>query len=112
MTSVTDARKKAPVLRTVRDMALATAEWTKLDAEGREEEAPVYYRPHRWAEPEAYVVARQLHEGEQGLPEPRYTMILTSRDDLPVAEGRYWERGLPSLSDPLVNSPRIRQTYG
>ena len=84
--SVTDPRQKAPVLRIVAGMALAEGEWTALDAEGREQAVLVYYRPGRWAAEEAYVVVRQLHEGEQGLLEPRYTVMLVSRDDLPVAE--------------------------
>ncbi len=32
------------------------------------------------------MVVRQLYEGERGLLEPRYTVMLVSRDDLPVAE--------------------------
>ncbi len=32
------------------------------------------------------MVVRQLYAGEQGLLEPRYTVMLVSRDDLPVAE--------------------------
>ena len=90
---MTDPRRKAPVLRIVEGMERADGEWTALDAEGREQAAPVYYRPSRWAEEEAYMVVRQLHEGEHGLLEPRYTVIPVSRDDLPVAELARGHRG-------------------
>ena len=83
---MTDPRQKVPVLRIVAGMALAEGEWTALDAEGREQAGLVDYRPGRWAAAEAYVVVRQLPEGEPGLLEPRYTVMLVSRDDLPVAE--------------------------
>ena len=46
-TDVKGTWREQPVLRIVRDMALAAAEWTRLDAEGREEAVLVYYRLSR-----------------------------------------------------------------
>ena len=63
--SVTDSRKKRPVLRMVAAMELADQDWTPLDPERREEAALVFYQPKSWKEEEAYVVVRQ-HRGKQG----------------------------------------------
>ena len=84
--SVTDARKKRPVLRMVAAMELADRDWTPLDPERREEAALVFYKPKSWKEEEVYVVVRQQYEGQQKLLEPRSTVILTSRADLPLPE--------------------------
>ena len=84
--SVTDSRKKRPVLRIVAAMELADRDWTPLDPERREEAALVFYKPKSWKEEEVYVVVRQQYEGQQKLLEPRYTVILTSRCDLPLPE--------------------------
>ena len=81
--SVTDSGKMVPVMRIVAAMELADQDWTPLDPERREEAVLVFYQPQRWEEEEVYVVVRQQCEGKQGLLEPRSTVILTSRADLP-----------------------------
>ena len=51
--SVTDSRKKRPVLRMVAAMELADRKWTPLDPERREEAVLVFYQPKGWKEEEA-----------------------------------------------------------
>ncbi len=84
--SVTDPRKKAPILRLAAAMGLREDEWEPLDAAGKERAIVVAYRPARWPEEQVYVVIRRDWDGEQRLLEPVYTVILVSRDRLPVAE--------------------------
>ncbi len=84
--SVTDPRKKAPILRLAAAMGLREDEWEPLDAAGKERAIVVAYRPARWPEEQVYVVIRRDWDGEQRLLEPVYTVIPVSRDRLPVAE--------------------------
>ena len=80
--SVTDPRKRAPVLDGIDD--LPDAAWTDI---GLGEEAVVMrHRPAGWEAEQSYVVVRRLHESGQGRLFPAYTVILVSRDDLPVDE--------------------------
>ena len=84
--SVTDSRKKRPVLRIVAARELADQDWTPLDPERREEAVLVFYKPQSWKEEEVYVVVRQQYEGQQKPLEPRSTVTLTSCADLPLPE--------------------------
>ena len=84
--SVTDPRKKAPVLRIVEEMALDPMYLEPLDAQGVERAVTVTYRPGTWDEEQVYVVIRRDRDGEQELLQPAYTVILVSRDDLRVGE--------------------------
>lgn len=45
----------------------------------------VHHRPEGWRE-HAYVVIRKLYEGDQRRLVPAYTVILVSRDDLPLVK--------------------------
>ncbi len=84
--SVTDPRQKAPLLRLAAARGLREEEWEPLDAAGKERAIVVAYRPARWPEEQVYVVIRRDWDGEQRLLEPVRTVILVSRDRLPVAE--------------------------
>ena len=44
------------------------------------------HRPAGWEAEQSYVVVRRVREGGQGQLFPAYTVILVSRDDLPVDE--------------------------
>ena len=63
--SVTESRKKRPVLRIVVAMELADQDWTLLGPERRQETVLVFYQPKGWKEEEVYVVVRR-HRGKQG----------------------------------------------
>ena len=79
--SVTHDGFRAPVLRMLK--GLPEAAWTDI---GMGEQATlVHHRPRGWRE-HAYVVIRRTHDGAQQRLEPAYTVILVSRDDLPVSE--------------------------
>ena len=76
----------APVLRVVEGKNLADEDWKPLDKRGSERAVTVKYRPGTWAEEQTYVVIRRDRDGEQELLQPVFTVILVSRDDLPVGE--------------------------
>ncbi|MCZ0943860.1 MAG: transposase [Gammaproteobacteria bacterium] len=79
--SVTDANKCRPVLDVVED--LPEHGWTDI---GMGESATwVRHRPARWRDEQSYVVVRGTVE-RQGELFPRLSVILASRDDLPLAE--------------------------
>ncbi len=84
--SVTDPRKKAPILRLAAAMGLREDEGEPLDAAGKERALAVAYRPARGPEEQVCVVLRRDWDGEQRLLEPVCTVIPVSRDRLPVAE--------------------------
>ena len=84
--SVTDPRKKVPLLRIVNEMKLEEGEWEPLDEGGCEREVTVLHRSAGWARFESYVVIRRDWDGAQLLLQPTYTVILVSRDDLRVDE--------------------------
>ena len=48
--SVTDSRRKHPMLRIVAAMELADQDWRPLVPEGREEAVLVFYKPKSWEE--------------------------------------------------------------
>ena len=80
--SVTDPRRRAPVLDGIGE--LPDAAWTDI---GLDEEAAVMrHRPSGWEAEQSYVVVRRVREDGQGQLFPAYTVILVSRDDLPLDE--------------------------
>ena len=79
--SLTDRRKRAPVLDVIE--GLPEEGWTDI---GMGEDATlVRYRPAGWEE-QSYVVVRRRRDRGQSLLLPVYTVILVSRDDLPLDE--------------------------
>ena len=84
--SVTDPRKKAPILRLVDARGLREDAGEPLNTAGKERAIAVAYRPTRWPEEPVYVVIRRDGDGEQRLLEPVCTVIPVSRDRLSVAE--------------------------
>ncbi len=84
--SVTDPRQKAPILRLAAAMELREDEWELLNAAGKERAIVVAYRPARWPEEPVCGVIRRDGDGEQRLPVPVCTVMLVSRDRLPLAE--------------------------
>jgi len=79
--SVTHDGFRRPVLESIED--LPETAWTDI---GLGEEATLtYHRPQGWRE-HPYVVIRRTHDGPQGRLQPAYTVILVSRDDLPLEE--------------------------
>lgn len=79
--SVTNDNNRRPVLRQLE--GLPEAAWQDI---GLGESATVVtHRPKGW-QLQSYVVIRQLYDGPQRRLTPAYTVILVSRDDLPVAE--------------------------
>ena len=79
--SVTHEGFRRPVLESIED--LPETAWTDI---GLGEEATLtWHRPQGWRE-HPYVVIRRTHDGPQGLLQPAYTVILVSRDDLPLEE--------------------------
>ena len=80
--SVTNDRWRAPVLEQIE--GLPDAAWTDI---GMEEEAIfATHRPSGWDEEQRYVVVRRRTENGQALLIPRHTVMLVSRDDLPLKE--------------------------
>ena len=79
--SVTHDGFRRPVLKSIE--GLPETAWTDM---GLGEEATLtWHRPQGWrAHP--YVVIRRTHDGPQGRLQPAYTVILVSRDDLPLEE--------------------------
>ena len=79
--SVTNDNNRRPVLRQLE--GLPESAWSDI---GRGESATlVLHRPSGW-KTQHYVVVRQLYDGPQQRLTPAYTVILVSRDDLPVDE--------------------------
>ncbi|MDE0225404.1 MAG: transposase [Gammaproteobacteria bacterium] len=80
--SVTHDGWRKPVLEQLE--GLPDAAWTDL---GMEEEAIfASHRPGRWEREQHYVVVRRRMRGGQLLLVPHHTVILVSRDDLPLDE--------------------------
>ncbi len=79
--SVTHEGFRRPVLESIE--GLPEAAWTDI---GLGEEATLtWHRSRGWQE-HPYVVIRRTHDGPQGRLQPAYTVILVSRDDLPLEE--------------------------
>ncbi len=109
--SVTDPRQKAPMLRLAAARGLREDEGEPLDAAGKERAIVVAYRPARWPEEQVYAVIRRDGDGEQRLLEPVSTVMLVSRDRLPVAELVRRHRGAASRGRSLRSRGRCR-TWG
>ena len=116
--SVTDARKRKPVLDRLRAMELRDDEWEPLDEGGAESATVVFHRPSGWDREEAYVVVRRTRDGDQLLMEPRYTVIPVGDDRLPVKEAVRRHRGKQGrenafkgpLTDLNLHRPRASRT--
>jgi len=61
-------------------------DWEAINGDGSEHAAFVYHRPGGWKHEQVYVVVRTMQEDKQKLLFPRYTFILVSRNDIPLAE--------------------------
>ena len=83
------------------------ADWEAINDDGSEHEAYIYHRPSGWRHEQAYVVVRTIQQDKQKLLFPRYTFILVSRDDLPLAEVVRRHRGKQgqenALKGPLIH---------
>jgi len=79
--SVTNDTFRRPVLDVLE--GLPERAWTDIGL--GESATRVYHRPQGWTE-HPYVVVRRLYDGPQQRLMPAYTVILVSRDDLPLAE--------------------------
>ncbi len=84
--SVTAPRQKAPILRLAAARGLREDEGESLDAAGKERAIVGAYRPARWPEEPVCGVIRRDWDGEQQWLVPVCTVILVSRDWLPLAE--------------------------
>ena len=80
--SLTNDRWRGPVLEQLE--GLPDSAWTDI---GMEEEATfATHRPRGWEREQHYVVVRRRTEGGQLLLVPRHTVVLVSRNDLPLKE--------------------------
>lgn len=73
---------RRPILESLEE--LPESAWT--DIGGGETATLAYHRPAGWPTEQAYVVVRRWKEGRQKALFPVDTIILVSRDDLPLAE--------------------------
>ncbi|USE33745.1 hypothetical protein [Endozoicomonas sp. SCSIO W0465] len=65
---------------------LPKSAWTPIRSDNTEEAILSYHQPAGWNRQQTYVVTRRWHDGKQWLAVPRYSVILVSRSDLPLAE--------------------------
>jgi len=80
--SVTDPNKKRPILEKV--TCKPDSEWQSI---GFDEKACIaVHQPHHWLLPQTYVVIKSESVNGQGELFPIYTVILVSREDLPLKE--------------------------
>ena len=87
--SVTHDGRRKPVLEQLE--GLPDSAWTDI---GMEEEAIfASHRPVGWDREQHYVVVRRRSQGTQLLLVPHHTVILVSRDDLPLKELVHRHRG-------------------
>jgi hypothetical protein len=82
--SVTNETYKRPLREMMSDFI--EEDWEAINDDGSEHAAFLYHRPSGWKQEQVYVVVRSMYEGKQRLLYPRYTFILVSREDLPLAE--------------------------
>jgi len=82
--SVTKPRNKRSIVEIVE--VLSEEDWKPLRGDNTEHATYVYYQSSGWEEEQVYVVIWSQYEDQQGLLFPGYTVILSSRDDLPVEE--------------------------
>ena len=73
-----------PVLEQVE--GLPESAWTDLDTNGWERSVVLTHHPAQWHREHSYVVVRTLVENGQPLMFPHDSLILVSRDDLPVED--------------------------
>lgn len=103
--SVTSETYKRPLREQLSD--LEESDWEGINDDGTEHAVFLFHRPRGWKEEEAYVVIRSMYEGTQRLLLPRYTFILVSRVDLPLAEIVKRHRGKQgqenALKGPLIH---------
>lgn len=103
--SVTNKTFKRPLRESMEDFI--EADWEAINEDGTEHAAYIYHRPGGWKHEEAYVVVRTAQEDRQELLFPRYTFILVSRDNLPLAEIVKRHRGKQghenALKGPLIH---------
>lgn len=103
--SVTNKNNKRPIKEVVK--AFWEEDWTPINDDNTEHAAFVYYQPAEWEQEQVYVVVRSMYEEKQKLLFPRYTVILTSRDDLPLEEIVKRHRGKQgqenALKGPLIH---------
>ncbi len=84
--SVTDPRKKTPILRRVAAREWRENEKAPPDAAGQERAIAMAYQPARWPKKQVYLVLRRDGDGEQRLLVPVCTVMLVSYDRLSLAE--------------------------
>ncbi|USE39450.1 transposase [Endozoicomonas sp. SCSIO W0465] len=82
--SVTNDNYCRPVLDCIE--GLPKSAWTPIRSDNTEEAILSYHQPAGWNRQQTYVVTRRWHDGKQWLAVPRYSVILVSRSDLPLAE--------------------------
>lgn len=103
--SVTSETYKRPLREMVGDCC--EEDWEPINEDHTEHAAYIYHRPGGWKSEQVYVVVRTLYQGTQKLLYPRYTFILASRDDLPLAEIVKRHRGKQgqenALKGPLIH---------
>lgn len=82
-------------------------DWEAINDDGSEHAAYIYHRPNGCRHEQAYVAVRTMQQDKQKLLFPRYTFILLSRDDLPLAEVVRRHRGKQgqenALKGPLIH---------
>lgn len=82
--SVTSETYKRPLREMMSDFI--EEDWEPINDDGSEHAAFIYHRPGGWKQEQVYVVVRSMYEDKQKLLYPRYTFVLVSREDLPLAE--------------------------
>jgi len=114
--SLTNNRNKAPVLECLED--LPESAWE--DIGGGESATWSSHTPAGWPSRQTYVVIRKHYDGVQQELIPMYTVILVSRDDLPLKELVKRHRGKQgqenALKGPLIemglHHPPMRSFHG
>ena len=82
--SVTNANYCRPVLDFID--GLPDSAWTSIKDDGTEEAIISHHHPADWECEQTYVVTRSWYKGCQKLLEPRYSVILVGRAELPLRE--------------------------
>jgi hypothetical protein len=103
--SVTSETYKRPLREMMSDFI--EEDWEPINDDRSEHAAFLYHRPSGWKQEQVYVVVRSMYQGTQKLLYPRYTFILVSRNDLPLAEVVKRHRGKQgqenALKGPLIH---------
>ena len=82
--SVTNSNNCRPVLDFID--GLPKDAWEPVCDDNTEEAIISHHQPAGWKQEQSYVVVRNRHDGKQWLIEPKYSVILVSRTDLPLRE--------------------------